>query len=54
MRFAGAAHADTDLLPGMFALNDEVIGRRRAAGDTPWNWNVGVAAPLPGRRSDGR
>ncbi|MBO6718315.1 MAG: carboxylesterase family protein [Rhizobiaceae bacterium] len=45
IRFAGTARAEDDLLPGMFALNDAVIGRRRAAGDTPWNWNVGVAAP---------
>ncbi len=35
-----------DLLPGMFALNDAVVRRRRAAGDIPWNWNVGLAAPL--------
>lgn len=54
LRFAGPPRADTDLLPGMFALNDEVIGRRRAAGGTPWNWNVGVAAPLPERRPDRR
>jgi para-nitrobenzyl esterase len=45
IRFAGTARAENDLLPGMFALNETVIGRRRAAGDTPWNWNVGVAAP---------
>ncbi|RST84648.1 carboxylesterase/lipase family protein [Aquibium carbonis] len=49
MRFAGEPLVGTDLLPGMFALNDDVIARRRAAGDTPWNWNVGVAAPLPSR-----
>jgi para-nitrobenzyl esterase len=47
MHFADAPRASRDLLPGMFALNEEVVRRRRAAGDTPWNWNVGVAAPLP-------
>lgn len=28
-----------------FALHEETVRRRRAAGDIPWNWNVGVAAP---------
>ncbi len=34
-------------LEAQFALHDEVVRRRMAAGDVPWNWNVGVAAPLP-------
>jgi para-nitrobenzyl esterase len=29
----------------MYALNDEVVCRRRAKGDQSWNWNVGVASP---------
>lgn len=49
MHFAHGAQRRFDLLPGMFALNDEVIGRRRAAGDVSWNWNVGVAAPFPAK-----
>ena len=28
-----------------FALHEEVVCRRRAAGDIPWNWNVGVLSP---------
>lgn len=28
-----------------FELHEEVICRRRAAGDLPWNWNVGVLSP---------
>jgi para-nitrobenzyl esterase len=35
------------LMPGMYELNEAVVTRRRAQGDTPWNWNVGLAAPLP-------
>jgi para-nitrobenzyl esterase len=46
IRLAGRPLREAALLPGIFELNDEVIGRRRAAGDVPWNWNVGVAAPL--------
>lgn len=47
VRFDGAPRVEADLLPGMFALADEVVRRRRELGDIPWNWNVGVAAPLP-------
>jgi para-nitrobenzyl esterase len=33
----------------MFQLHETVICRRRAAGDVPWNWNVGLwSPPLPG------
>ena len=45
MYFADTPHgADTDLLPGMFELHEEVMCRRRAA-DVGWTWNVGVIAP---------
>jgi para-nitrobenzyl esterase len=46
----GAPRVETGLLPGMFELADEVVRRRRAAGDLSWNWNVGVAAPAPMQR----
>ena len=37
-------------MPGMFALNEAVVCRRRAAGKDGWNWNVGLNAPkLPPR-----
>ncbi len=48
MHFRGAPSVSEGILPGMFELTDEVVRRRRRAGDVPWNWNVGVAAPLPG------
>lgn len=48
MHFSEKPQVGHDLLPGMFALCDQIVSRRRAAGNTPWNWNVGVAAPLPG------
>ncbi|HUN71987.1 MAG TPA: carboxylesterase family protein [Steroidobacteraceae bacterium] len=37
-----AAH---HLLPGMFELHEEIIGRRRAAGTQHWYLNVGLASP---------
>lgn len=46
MKFDGAPHPEKDLYPGMYVLHEEVTCRRRAAGDTPWNWNVGVIAPV--------
>jgi para-nitrobenzyl esterase len=33
------------LLPGTYALQEEVVCRRRAAGILGWNWNVGVNSP---------
>ena len=47
LRFDGKPREEADLYPGMYSLTDELVRRRRAAGDVPWNWNVGVAAPLP-------
>ena len=35
-----------DLFHEMYALIDEDFARRRAAGNQPWNWLVGTAAPL--------
>jgi para-nitrobenzyl esterase len=32
-------------MPGMYELNEEVVCRRRASGDIPWNWNVGIVSP---------
>ena len=47
MHFAEAPDAAADLMPGMFELHEAVVGRRRADGRVAWNWNVGIAAPLP-------
>jgi para-nitrobenzyl esterase len=35
------------LLPGAYALQEEVVCRRRVAGGVAWNWNVGLWAPPP-------
>jgi len=49
MRFAAAPKAAHDLLPGMFAMQEAVVKRRRAA-NRQWFIDVGVAAPLPQAR----
>jgi para-nitrobenzyl esterase len=48
MHFAATPQPQTGLMPGMYALNEEVVCRRNAQGDLPWHWNVGmVSPPLP-------
>jgi len=47
MNFAERPRGEAELFPGMFDLHEEVVRRRRAAGDIPWNWNVGIASPRP-------
>ncbi len=37
-----------DLFGGMYELIEEDFARKRAAGNLPWNWSVGVASPLRG------
>ncbi|WP_332764370.1 carboxylesterase/lipase family protein [Phenylobacterium sp.] len=46
MAFEDAPQPKVRLMPGMYELHEEVVRRRRAAGDTPWNWNVGIVAPV--------
>ena len=45
MHFTDAPHPQTNLMPCMYRLNEEVVCRRMAAGNLPWNWNVGLASP---------
>jgi len=45
MDFGDAPQAATNLLPGMYELHEEAVRRRRASGDQPWNWNVGLVSP---------
>ncbi|MBO9558387.1 MAG: carboxylesterase family protein [Caulobacter sp.] len=45
MAFTDGPQPGVHLRPGMYELNETVMCRRRAQGDTPWNWNVGVLAP---------
>jgi para-nitrobenzyl esterase len=47
MRFAERPVVETDPLGDGYALYEETVCRRRAAGTVPWNWNVGIAAPAP-------
>jgi len=45
MAFDGEPEPGEHLMPGMFELVEEVVCRRRAQGDVPWHWNVGIVAP---------
>lgn len=45
MDITGAPRPSSDLLPGMYELNEEVVCRRRASGAEAWNWNVGLWSP---------
>ncbi|WP_149196576.1 carboxylesterase/lipase family protein [Luteimonas suaedae] len=45
MAFRQAPVPDEHLMPGMYELVEEVVCRRRAQGDLPWHWNVGIVAP---------
>jgi hypothetical protein len=45
MEFRDAPVAATHLLPGMYALTEELIHRRRAAADQYWFTNIGLATP---------
>ncbi len=50
MAFKSTPQPSENLLPGMYALNEAVVCRRRASGGLAWHWNVGLASPpLPAR-----
>jgi para-nitrobenzyl esterase len=49
VHFTDAPHSQTDLMPGMFALNEAVVCRKAAA-KLGWNWNVGLASPKLGTK----
>ncbi len=46
MHFAAKPEVSTGLMPGMYKLNEEVMERRRRAGNQQWGADVGVAAPV--------
>jgi para-nitrobenzyl esterase len=49
MGFTDRPHPSSNLLPGMYEFNEEVVCRRHASGAMPWNWNVGIVSPrMPG------
>ena len=45
MAFTDAPHPSSNLLPGMYEFNEEVVCRRHGSGAMPWNWNVGIVSP---------
>jgi len=45
MAFRDTPVPTAGLLPGMFALHEEAMCRRRASGSLSWNWNAGLASP---------
>jgi para-nitrobenzyl esterase len=45
MDFRDAPTPSSDLLPGMYALHEEVVARRRKSGDQYWFANIGLASP---------
>lgn len=45
MTFAGTPTVAKDLMPGMYALHEESVCRRRVSNEMPWNWNVGLYSP---------
>ena len=48
MLFQDVPKASSLLMPGMYALQEQVVCRRLADGAIAWNWNVGlVSPPLP-------
>ncbi|MBS0334665.1 MAG: carboxylesterase family protein, partial [Proteobacteria bacterium] len=50
MAFRATPEPGAHPMPGMYALNEAVVCRRRAAGTLAWNWNVGIVAPpLPAK-----
>lgn len=46
MHFADdGPRAEEHVFPGMYELHEQAVCRRRAAGNQPWNWNVGIISP---------
>jgi para-nitrobenzyl esterase len=45
MDFTDAPHPSVDLFPGMYALHEKAVCRRRSSGELAWNWNVGMISP---------
>nr|WP_297506984.1 carboxylesterase family protein [uncultured Caulobacter sp.] len=45
MAFVEEPRPGANLRPGMYALNEAVMCRRKASGGIPWIWNVGIVSP---------
>lgn len=52
MAFADFPRAGARLMPGMYALHEAAVCRRRAAGNQPWNWNSGIVSPVLAKGAD--
>lgn len=46
MHFGESANASTGFMPGMYALHEQVMCRRRAEGSQSWTWRTGSSAPV--------
>lgn len=46
LAFADIPRASANMMPGMYALHEAAVCRRRAAGNVPWNWNTGILSPV--------
>jgi len=52
MAFEDAPKPSAHLLPGMYEFIEETVCRRRATGEIPWGWNVGLWSPrLPAQQA---
>jgi para-nitrobenzyl esterase len=55
LRFAAAPKLEKPFMPGMYALHEEIMCRRKHNGTQSWNWRSGSTAPLlPGLTPDCR
>jgi para-nitrobenzyl esterase len=52
MHFADVPRPAKNLMPGTYELVEQIVCRRRASGAQPWNWNVGIVAPVLPPRED--
>jgi para-nitrobenzyl esterase len=52
MAFEDVPKPSDHLLPGMYEFIEETVCRRRASGNIPWGWNVGLWSPkLPAQQA---
>ncbi len=52
LAFADIPRPGARLMPGMYALHEAAMCRRRAAGNLPWNWNAGIVSPVLAKGAD--
>ena len=52
LAFADIPRPGARLMPGMYALHEAAMCRRRAAGNLPWNWNAGILSPVLAKGAD--